>query len=154
MGRKVDALAERLVRCHLHARRGRSALAQRAAPPEVGLIEPHWNLPCGDQGAMMENMKPEKSGRTGAARAIPRPAKGGVEAPATKAKPRAPAAPGRVHPEEWRGARRNAAINDTIVAKFKVLSARGKNITQIADKLGISIGRARNISAEIRLGKK
>lgn len=73
---------------------------------------------------------------------------------APAAKPRATAAPSRIPPEEWRGTRRNASINDTIVAKFKVLSARGKTLTQIADKLAISIGRARNISAEIRLGKK
>jgi hypothetical protein len=70
------------------------------------------------------------------------------------AKPRAPAAPGRVRPEEWRGTKRNVSINDTLVAKFKVLSARGKTLTQIADKLAISVGRAKNISAEIRLGKK
>jgi len=66
----------------------------------------------------------------------------------------APPAPSRLRPEEWRGTKRNASINDAIVAKFKVLSARGKSLAQIADKLGISIGRARNISAEIRLGKK
>jgi len=70
------------------------------------------------------------------------------------AKPAAALAAGRLRPEEWRGTKRNASINDAIVAKFKVLSARGKSLAQIADKLGISIGRARNISAEIRLGKK
>lgn len=75
-------------------------------------------------------------------------------APAPAAKPKAIAAPSRLRPDEWRGTKRNAAINDAIVSKFKVLSARGKTLTQIADRLGISIGRARNISAEIRLGKK
>jgi hypothetical protein len=70
------------------------------------------------------------------------------------AKPPAPAAPGRMRPEEWRGTRRNASINDAIVAKFKVLSARGRTLAQIADKLAISIGRARNISAQIRRNKK
>lgn len=59
-----------------------------------------------------------------------------------------------MRPEEWRGTKRNASINEAVVAKFKVLSARGKTLTQIADKLGISIGRAKNIYAEIRLGKK
>lgn len=59
-----------------------------------------------------------------------------------------------MRPEEWRGTRRNASINDAIVAKFKVLSARGRTLAQIADKLAISIGRARNISAQIRRNKK
>ncbi len=77
-----------------------------------------------------------------------------LEASAPAAKRGTPAAPGRMRPEEWRGSKRNASINDAIVAKFKVLSGRGKTLAQIADKLGISIGRARNISAEIRLGKR
>jgi hypothetical protein len=83
-----------------------------------------------------------------------KPARPGPTAAAPAAKPRTPASASRVRPEEWRGAKRNASINDAIVAKFKVLSARGKTLTQIADKLGITIGRAKNISAEIRLGKK
>jgi hypothetical protein len=99
-------------------------------------------------------MKSEKSGQTEAATASRRLAKPTVEASAPAPKPRAPGAPSRIRPEEWRGTKRNASINDTIVAKFKVLSARGKTLTQISDKLGISIGRAKNISAEIRLGKK
>ena len=66
----------------------------------------------------------------------------------------APAAPTRVRPEEWRGAKRNASINEAIVAKFKVLHARGRTLAQISDKLGITQGRAKNILAEIRLGKK
>jgi hypothetical protein len=99
-------------------------------------------------------MKPAKSGQDGAAAASGRRASPGAKPSAPAAKPPAPAAPGRVRPEEWRGTRRNASINDAIVAKFKVLSARGKTLAQIADKLQISIGRAKNISAEIRLGKK
>jgi hypothetical protein len=99
-------------------------------------------------------MKPEKPGEIEGAATSRRPAKPKLEPSAQAAKPRAPAAPTRVRPEEWRGTKRNAAINDTIAAKFKVLSARGKTLTQIADRLGISIGRARNLSAEIRLGKK
>jgi hypothetical protein len=102
----------------------------------------------------MKHRNPEKSGQTEAAVAAPRLAEPRVEPAAPAAKPRLPAAPSRIRPEEWRGTKRNASINDTIVAKFKVLSARGKTLTQIADKLGISIGRAKNISAEIRLGKK
>jgi transposase len=56
--------------------------------------------------------------------------------------------------DEWRGTKRNAAINDALTAKFKLLHARGKSLSQIAEKLGISIGRARNMAAEIRLGKR
>ena len=102
----------------------------------------------------MKPEKPQKSGQAKDAAASRRLEKPRVEASASAAKPRAPAAPSRVRPEEWRGTKRNASINDAIVAKFKVLNARGKALTQIADKLGISIGRAKNISAEIRLGKK
>jgi len=83
-----------------------------------------------------------------------RPAKPRGAVPATSAEPGAAAVAHRVRPEEWRGTKRNASINAAIVAKFKVLSGRGKSLTQIADKLGISLGRAKNISAEIRLGKK
>ena len=99
-------------------------------------------------------MKPEKPGRTETASAPRRLTRPKAAPLAPVAKPRAPAAPGRVRPEEWRGTKRNVSINDTLVAKFKVLSARGKTLTQIADKLAISVGRAKNISAEIRLGKK
>jgi hypothetical protein len=101
----------------------------------------------------MRHMKPKKSGQTEAAVESRRAARPKVE-PSPASKPRAPAAPVRVRPEEWRGTKRNASINDAILAKFKVLSSRGKTLTQIADKLGISIGRAKNLSAEIRLGKK
>jgi len=97
---------------------------------------------------------PLKTGPTEAMAASRRPALPRAGTSASAAQPRAPAAPSRVRPEEWRGTRRNASINDAIVAKFKVLSARGKTLVQIADKLGISVGRAKNISAEIRLGKK
>jgi len=82
----------------------------------------------------------------------PAPAKPRADAPAARS--RAPAPATRVRADEWRGSKRNASINEAIVAKFKILSARGKTLAQIADKLGITIGRARNISAEIRLGKK
>ncbi len=102
----------------------------------------------------MRQIKPGKPGQTKAGGASRRLAKPGVEPSAPAAMPRTPDAPSRVRPEEWRGTKRNASINDAIVAKFKVLGARGKTLTQIADKLGISLGRAKNISAEIRLGKK
>jgi len=94
-------------------------------------------------------MKPDPK-RAGAA--APAPTRARADAPAPAAKTRAPAT--RVRAEEWRGSKRNASINEAIVVKFKILSARGKTLAQIADKLGITLGRARNISAEIRLGKK
>ena len=99
-------------------------------------------------------MKPVKTAAK-AASGAPR----GVDRSGVAPVPKAPRArteevAARVRPEEWRGSKRNAAIQDAIVAKFKVLNARGKTLTQIADRLGISIGRAKNISAEIRLGKK
>ena len=102
----------------------------------------------------MRHMKPKKSGQTEVAGTSRWVGESRLEASPPAAKPRTPAAPVRVRPEEWRGTKRNASINDAILAKFKVLSSRGKTLTQIADKLGISIGRAKNLSAEIRLGKK
>ena len=135
----------------------RHKLARAARPPTTGR-RGQCNPPCQSLGrghaTTMRHMKPEKSGQSEAAPATRRPAKPEFDSPTPAAKSRAPATPGRVRPEEWRGTKRNASINDAIVVKFKVLSARGKTLAQIADKLGISIGRARNISAEIRLGKE
>jgi len=99
-------------------------------------------------------MKPGKPGQTQSTAASRRTARPGAEASPPASSPSAPTAPGRLRPEEWRGKKRNTSINEAITAKFKVLHARGKSLAQIADKLGISVGRARNIFAEIRLGKK
>jgi len=102
----------------------------------------------------MKNAKPGKPDPTEPVSASRQPARPRAGAPVPGPTRRAPSAPGRVLPEDWRGKKRNMAINDTIVAKFKVLNARGRSLTQIADRLGISVGRARNIAAEIRLGKR
>jgi len=99
-------------------------------------------------------MKPGKPGPREGAAASRREARPAVKASTPAATAATPATPARLRPEEWRGTKRNASINDAIVAKFKVLHARGKTLAQIADRLGITVGRARNISAEIRLGKK